>query len=57
MLVRAIVDETPGGLEVTVAEFATGFENPIDVVADVDGTLLVLDFTAGKLYRIVYTGG
>jgi glucose/arabinose dehydrogenase len=57
VLVRAIVDETPGGLEVTVAEFATGFEHPIDVVADVDGTLLVLDFTAGKLYRIVYTGG
>jgi glucose/arabinose dehydrogenase len=57
VLVRAIVAEAPGGLEVTVAEFATGFENPIDVVADVDGTLLVLDFTVGKLYRILYTEG
>ncbi len=43
--------------------FAEGFEHPIDVVVDRDGTLLVLDYGSfdgeegtGALYRIVYTG-
>ena len=54
-LVRAIIAETPVGPEARVEEFATGFTNPIDVIVDEDGTLLVLDFGAGKLYRIVHT--
>ena len=57
ILVRAIIDETPDGPRATVEEFGTGFENPIDVLVDGDGTLLVLDFGSGKLYRIVFTGG
>ncbi len=57
VLVRAVIDETPDGPQATVEPFATGFQNPIDVLADRDGTLLVLDFGSGKLYRIVYTGG
>jgi glucose/arabinose dehydrogenase len=50
-------DETADELLGTVEEFGVGFDHPIDVVVDRDGTLLVLDFGAGKLYRIVYTGG
>ena len=48
----------PGGplRSATVETFATGFQHPIDVVVDVDGTLLVLDYGSGTLYRIVYTG-
>ena len=55
LLVRAIIHEVPEGPQVTIEEFGTGFPNPIDVVVDRDGTLLVLDFS-GALYRIVYTG-
>ena len=56
-LVRVTIDEAAGELVGTLQEFATGFDNPIDVVTDRDGTLLVLDFGSGSLYRIVYTGG
>ena len=50
-------DETADELVGTVEGFGVGFDHPIDVIVDRDGTLLVLDFGAGKLYRIVYTGG
>lgn len=55
---QVLVRVTPGdSVETTrVTEFATGFENPIDVLVDEDGTLLVADFGAGRLYRILYTG-
>ncbi|MCH7811806.1 MAG: PQQ-dependent sugar dehydrogenase [Chloroflexi bacterium] len=55
IVVRAIITETPAGPVARVEEFGTGFANPIDVIVDEDGTLLVLDFGTGKLYRIVYT--
>lgn len=55
-LARAIIDETPEGPRATIEEFAAGFENPIDVTVDSDGSLLVIDFGDGKLYRISYTG-
>lgn len=51
-LLRVVVD----GADASVEPFASGFQNPIDVVVDDDGTLLVLDFGAGRLYRIIYTG-
>ncbi len=56
VLVHAEITETAAGPQVTVEEFGTGFENPIDVIVDRDGTLLVLDFGSGQLYRIIYTG-
>ncbi len=56
VLVRAVIEETPEGPTATVEEFATGFQNPIDVLVDTDGTLLVLDFGSGTLYRIAYSG-
>ena len=53
---------TPGDDEIVL--FASGFEHPIDVLVDHDGSLLVLDYglgppdaELGALYRIVYTGG
>ncbi len=55
-LVRVTIDEAAGELVGTLEEFGTGFDNPIDVVTDRDGTLLVLDYGSGSLYRIVYTG-
>ncbi len=63
VLLRVVIDETAAGPQATVLPFASGFEHPIDVVMDDDGTLLVLDYgsgregtTSGKLYRIIYTG-
>ncbi len=63
-LVRAAIQEgstAPGQQpSLQVAQFATGFQHPIDVVVDRDGSLLVLDYGSGsgtgKLYRIAYTG-
>jgi len=55
MLMRAIIGETAEGPRVTIEEFGTGFANPIDVVVDGDGTLLVLDFGSGSIYRIGYS--
>ena len=55
-LYRAHVGDSGGALGVEIEEFGLGFARPIDVVTDRDGTLLVLDFGTGRLYRIVYTG-
>jgi glucose/arabinose dehydrogenase len=54
-LMRAVPDA--GGANAGLETFGTGFTNPIDVAVDRDGTLLVLDYGGGTLYRIVYTGG
>ena len=63
VLLRVVIDETADGPQATVLPFASGFEHPIDVLMDRDGTLLVLDYgsggddpPSGTLYRIVYTG-
>ena len=45
---------TPG--EDAIVLFGSGFEHPIDVLMDQDGSLLVLDYGLGALFRIVYTG-
>ncbi len=57
VLLRIIIDEAAGVPQATVEQFGTGFQNPIDIVVDGDGTLLVLDYGSGKLYRIIHTGG
>jgi glucose/arabinose dehydrogenase len=53
----------PGRVTISVEVFGSGFKHPIDVFADRDGSLLVLDYGSddankrdGTLYRIVYTG-
>ncbi len=56
ILVRVTIDESSGTPNGTTEMFGTGFSAPIDVVVDRDGSLLVLDYGKGKLYRIVYTG-
>jgi glucose/arabinose dehydrogenase len=53
--VSLIADDLGGQPTGLVEEFASGFTNPIDVLMDRDGTLLVLDYGAEALYRIVYT--
>jgi len=52
-LLRIVIESGPRG---RVEVFGTGFANPIDTVVDRDGTLLVLDYGTGRLYRVVYTG-
>ena len=44
---------TPGDTE--IQPFSNGFEHPIDVLTDTDGSLLVLDYGLGALFRIVYS--
>jgi glucose/arabinose dehydrogenase len=64
-LVRATTQEPPPGqaAATSVQDFASGFTHPIDVFADSDGSLLVLDYGSddpknrdGTLYRVVYEG-
>lgn len=69
VLMRVVVEEAPptgdtpaAPPRATTQVFGSGFQHPIDVVVDRDGTLLVLDYGSeasggGKLYRIIYTGG
>jgi glucose/arabinose dehydrogenase len=58
LLLRVSAEDDTG----IVDEFGSGFEHPIDVFADADGSLLVLDYgsddpdeRSGTLYRIIYT--
>lgn len=61
-LYRAVIQprsDPPGGGPPTSANlqpFGSGYANPIDVLVDDDGTLLLLDYGAETLYRIVYIG-
>jgi glucose/arabinose dehydrogenase len=43
---------TDDGYSGTTAAFLSGFENPVPVLLDDHGALLVGDWTSGKLYRI-----
>ena len=43
-----------GTISGVTAEFAANFGNPIDVLQEADGSLLVLDFSRGQLFRIRY---
>jgi len=62
VLMRAVIEDGPAGPTASTEVFGRGFQHPIDVVVDRDGTLLVLDYGSessggGVLYRIVYSGG
>jgi glucose/arabinose dehydrogenase len=39
-----------------MADFATGFAAPIDLVVGPDGALYVADHATGLIFRIAYTG-
>ena len=51
---QRIVWFSPGGEE--MADFATGFAAPIDLVVGPDGALYVADWATGLIFRIAYTG-
>jgi len=51
---QRIVWFSPGGEE--MADFATGFAQPIDLVVGPDGALYVADHATGLIFRIAYTG-
>lgn len=53
---RRVVRVKPVGDSFEVLDFALGFVNPLDVLVDRDGSLLVADWWGFKLYRIVYLG-
>jgi len=53
-LVRVTVRDSAGGPRGVVEDFGSGFDRPVDVIVDRDGTLLVADWGRGKIYRIVY---
>jgi putative membrane-bound dehydrogenase-like protein len=55
-LARVILTETDGTPTGEAEEFVTGLERPVDVETDRDGSLLLLDYGTGKVYRIVYEG-
>ncbi len=55
-LARVTLTETEGAPVGEAEEFVTGLDRPVDVEVDGDGSLLLLDFAAGRVYRIVYEG-
>jgi glucose/arabinose dehydrogenase len=56
-VMRVQLSETAAiGVTGTTTEFASGFGHPIDILEDTDGSLLVLDFEHGQLFRIRYAG-
>jgi putative membrane-bound dehydrogenase-like protein len=57
VLVRVVLDESGGQPEGQVEDFGRGFERPIDVAVDRDGSLLVADYGSGRVYRIAHVGG
>jgi glucose/arabinose dehydrogenase len=57
-VMRVVLEETAdGGVTGEVSEFASGFGHPIDILEDADGSMLVLDFEHGQIFRIRYAGG
>ena len=57
-VMRVELSETPdGGVSGVTTELAAGFGHPIDILQDADGSMLVLDFEHGQLFRIRYVGG
>ncbi len=56
-LMNVRLEEINGRVFGVLSEFATGFEHPIDVIQDRDGSLLVLDYGLGQIFRISYIGG
>ncbi len=40
----------------TVTPFAAGFEGPLDVTVDANGTLYIADFPSGNIYRVIWSG-
>ncbi len=56
-LMNIELEDIDGRVSGVLSEFATGFEHPIDVIQDSDGSLLVLDYGLGQLSRISYVGG
>jgi glucose/arabinose dehydrogenase len=56
-VMRVQLFERPDGSVFGVTtELAAGFGNPIDILQEADGNLLVLDFTYGQIFRIRYVG-
>ena len=55
-VMRVSFEDTPSGPTGTAVEFADGFGRPIDIIADPEGHLLVLDHERGQIFRIRYTG-
>jgi glucose/arabinose dehydrogenase len=55
-LVRVELTRTTEGYRGEQTLFASGFEQPLDVIVDSLGTLFVTDLAAGKIYRIVWAG-
>jgi glucose/arabinose dehydrogenase len=57
-VMRVELSETPdGGVSGVTTELAAGFGHPIDILEEPDGSMLVLDFEHGQLFRIRYVGG
>ena len=55
-LMNVRLEEIDGRVTGVLSEFATGFTHPIDVIQDRDGSLLVLDYGLGQIFRISYVG-
>lgn len=56
-VMRVELSETADGvISGETTELAAGFGHPIDILEEADGSMLVLDFEHGQLFRIRYEG-
>jgi glucose/arabinose dehydrogenase len=56
-VMRVELSETPEGrVSGVTSELAGGFGHPIDILQEPDGSMLVLDFEHGQVFRIRYEG-
>jgi len=51
-----LFERQDGSVLGVTTELAAGFGHPIDILQEADGSLLVLDFEHGQLFRIRYAG-
>jgi glucose/arabinose dehydrogenase len=55
-VVRIVLNSSGSAPNPAVTEFASGFENPMGVVVDPLGALLIPDWGTGDIYRIQAQG-
>lgn len=55
-IVRVQIENRDGRTIGLVSDFLTMLGRPVDLIQDTDGSILVLDYSLGQIYQIVYTG-
>ncbi len=55
-IVRVQIETRDGRTIGIVSDFLTMLGRPVDLIQYIDGSILILDYSLGQIYQIVYTG-